>query len=918
MKPGQVAEGRRETMVPAGVDAQAERRRLAEIRDRRAAWYRWGPYLAERQWGTVREDYSPDGAAWAYFPHDHARSRAYRWGEDGLLGICDNRGRLCFALALWNEADPILKERAFGLSGPEGNHGEDLKEYYFFLDGTPSHAYMKALYKYPQRAFPYADLVAENRRRGRDQPEYELMDTGVFAESRYFDVVVEYAKADPEDIVVRITATNRGPAPAPLHVLPTLWFRNTWAWGHDVPRPALRIAGPPSVDRDGTAFSLVRAIHDELGEYWLACRGAPPVLFTENETNTQRLWGVPNRTPYVKDGIHEAVVRGRMEAVNPAGVGTKAAAHYARPIGPGASEQIELRLSSRRIERPFMDTAELFAARRAEADAFYQAFGPKDMPADGRGVQRQAFAGLLWSKQFYRYSVATWLDGDPAGPPPPESRRSGRNADWRHLDISDVISMPDTWEFPWFAAWDLAFHCIPLALVDPEFAKRQLILLLREWYMHPNGQLPAYEWAFGDVNPPVHAWAAWRVYKIARRITGIADPGFLERVFHKLLLNFTWWVNRKDVEGRNVFQGGFLGLDNIGVFDRSQPFAAGGHLDQADGTAWMGMYCLNMLAIALELARHNPSYEDVATKFLEHFLYIAGALNDIGGDGIALWDDQDEFFYDVLRADDAQRVLRVRSLVGVIPLLAVETIEPDLLEKLPAFRARLEWFLAHRPHLARLVSRWNEPGVGERRLFALARGHRMKRVLRRVLDPSEFLSDCGLRSVSRYHADHPYVLQVDGMANSVAYEPAESRSGLFGGNSNWRGPVWFPINFLVIEALQRFHHYYGDDFRVECPTGSGNMMTLREIARDLSFRLIRIFLRGADGRRPVFGANEVFQSDPHWRDYLMFHEYFHGDTGAGLGASHQTGWTALVAKLLEQTGGQPGPRAGLVESLARG
>jgi hypothetical protein len=895
----------REKLVapPLEVDSTAERRRLEEIREDRALWYRWGPYLAERQWGTVREDYSADGAAWDYFPHDHARSRAYRWGEDGLLGICDNHGRLCLALALWNEADPILKERMFGLDGSQGNHGEDVKECYFFLDCTPSHAYMKALYKYSQRAFPYAALVGENGRRGKSQPEYELIDTGVFAEDRYFDVAVEYAKADPEDLLIRITATNRGPASAPLHVLPTLWFRNTWAWGLDGRRPELRIAAVPPTVGD-PAVSLVRAAHHELGEYWLACRGAPPVLFTENETNFQRLWGVPNRTPYVKDGIHDAVLHGRVEAVNPNGTGTKAAPHYVLLVGPGASEQVELRLSSRRHPRPFADTTEIFARRLAEADAFYRAFGAEDMPEDARRVQRQAFAGLLWSKQFYRYEVATWLDGDPAGPSPPESRKHGRNAEWRHLDNAEVISMPDTWEFPWYAAWDLAFHCIPLALVDPEFAKRQLILLLREWYMHPNGQLPAYEWAFGDVNPPVHAWAAWRVFKIARRITGTADHAFLERVFHKLLLNFTWWVNRKDVEGRNVFQGGFLGLDNIGVFDRSQPLPPGGHLDQADGTAWMGMFCLNMLAVALELARHDRAYEDVATKFLEHFLYIAGALNNIGGDGIALWDAQDEFFYDVLHSGDMQQQIRVRSLVGLIPLLAVETIEPDLLRALPDFSARLEWFLAHRPQLAGLVSRWYEPGMGERRLFALVRGHRMKRVLRRMLDPNEFLSDYGIRSMSRYHADRPYVFTVHGVTQNVAYEPAESGSELFGGNSNWRGPVWFPINFLIIEALQRFHHYYGDDFLVECPTGSGNKCTLWEIARELSSRLARIFLRGADGRRPVFGTNLVFQSDPHWRDYLLFYEFFHGDTGAGLGASHQTGWTALVAKLLEQIGGR--------------
>jgi hypothetical protein len=878
----------------------AERRRLDEIQERDVPWYRWGPFLTERQWGTVREDYSADGAAWDYFPHDHARSRAYRWSEDGMLGICDNHGRLCFALALWNEADPILKERMFGLSGSEGNHGEDVKEYYFFLDCTPTHSYMKALYKYPQRAFPYAALVAENRRRDRSRPEYELLDTGVFEQSRYFDVLVEYAKADPEDILIRITATNRGPAPAPLHALPTLWFRNTWAWGYDSARPELRWVERGHGSSSG--FALIRATHDALGELWLACGGAPRLLFTENETNSQRLWGVPNRTDFVKDGINDAVVQGRQGAVNPAATGTKAAAHYQLRIAPGASECIELRLS-RRPAGPDSAAGKIFAGRIAEADAFYQSFGPADMPDDARLVQRQAFAGLLWSKQWYHYNVAVWLDGDPAGPPP-ESHKHGRNADWRHMYDAEVLSMPDTWEFPWFASWDLAFHCIPLALVDPELAKRQLLLLLREWYMHPNGQLPAYEWAFGDVNPPVHAWASWRVYKIARRITGATDGTFLKRVFHKLLLNFTWWVNRKDVEGRNVFQGGFLGLDNIGVIDRNEQLPAGGHIDQADGTAWMGMYCLNMLVMALELARTDRAYEDVAIKFLEHFLYIAGAMNNIGGQAIALWDDQDEYFYDVLHVEHEEQRMRVRSLVGVIPLLAVETIEPDLLEMLPDFKRRLEWFLTNRPDLAGLVSRWYEPGLGERRLFALARGHRMKRVLRRILDPEEFLSDHGIRSVSRFHAAQPYVCVIGGTERRVGYEPAESQSGLFGGNSNWRGPVWFPINYLVIDALQRFHHYYGDDFLVECPTGSDRKMTLWEIAAELSRRLTHIFLRGPDGRRPVFGKSEVLQTDPHWRDCILFHEYFHGDTGAGLGASHQTGWTALVAKLLEQTGGR--------------
>ncbi len=925
----------------AAIDADAELKRLAEARQGKALWYRWGSYLSERQWGTVREDYSAYGAAWDYLPHDHARSRAYRWGEDGLLGICDEHGLLCFALTLWNGADPILKERLFGLTNEEGNHGEDVKECYYFLDCTPTHSYMKALYKYPQRAFPYSDLVEENRRRGRGAPEYELVDTGVFAENRYFDVMVEYAKVAPEDILIRISATNRGPEPAPLHLLPTLWFHNTWAWGlgPDDRRPELRAIedergtelsahrgtevpaygdGTTEVLRNGGAGStevpghgggglrLVHASSPEVGDYWLACAGAPALLFTENESNAERLWAVRSRTTYVKDGIGEAIVHGVQDTTNPAGVGTKMAAHYALTIAPGATESILLRLSIQRHDEPFAEAEEVFARRQAEADSFYSRLGAAHLSEDAASVQRQAFAGLLWSKQHYHYNVRRWLDGDPAGPPPPLGHVNGRNVDWKHLDASDVLSMPDTWEYPWFAAWDLAFHCIPLAQVDPEFAKHQLMLLVREWYMHPNGQLPAYEWAFGDVNPPVHAWAAWRVYKIEKRITGRADRAFLERIFHKLLLNFTWWVNRKDSEGHNIFQGGFLGMDNIGVFDRSKALPTGGHLEQSDGTAWMGMFCLNMLAIALELARENHVYEDMATKFFEHFLYIAAALNDLGGEGISLWDEEDQFFYDVLHLPNGALVpLRVRSLVGLIPLLAVETIEPDLLERLPGFRTRLEWFLENRKDLAGLISRWHEPGVGDRRLVALVRGHRMKRLLARMLDPREFLSDHGIRSISRYHLEHPYVLQVNGTQYEVTYQPAESTTGLFGGNSNWRGPIWFPINYLLIEALQKFHHYYGDDFLVECPTGSGQMLTLWQIAGEISCRLTHIFLRGQDGRRPVLGTNELLQRDPHWRDNIPFHEYFHGNTGAGLGASHQTGWTALVAKLLEQTHGRP-------------
>ncbi|HKG26906.1 MAG TPA: hypothetical protein VKB09_14750 [Thermomicrobiales bacterium] len=858
-------------------------------------WRRWGSYLSDRQWGTVREDYSENGTAWEAFPHDHARSRAYRWGEDGLLGICDEYQNLCFALALWNGQDPILKERLFGLTGNEGNHGEDVKEAYYFLDNTPAHSYMKGLYKYPQRAFPYTDLIETNRRRGRAEPEYELIDTGLFADDRYFDVVVEYAKHGPEDIVIQIAATNRGPEAAPLHLLPTLWFRNTWDWGRDARKPIMR-----AIPDTGDGTRLIRATHFILGDVWLACLGTPGLLLTENETNAERLWGVPNRTRYVKDGINDAVVGSRTDTVNPAEEGTKASAHYQLTIGPGATETVLLRLAHRRHESPFAEAEQVLEERLKEADRFYAGQCGDLLTDEEEMIHRQALAGLLWSKQFYHCDVPHWLDGDPSGPPPPEARKQGRNAQWRHLNNADVLLMPDTWEYPWYAAWDLAFHCVAMALVDPAFAKEQLILLLREWYMHPNGQLPAYEWAFGDVNPPVHAWAAWRVYKIEQRRTGDGDRTFLQKVFHKLLLNFTWWVNRKDSEGRNVFQGGFLGLDNIGVFDRSQELPTGGHLEQADGTAWMGMFCLNMMAIALELAREDIAYEDVATKFFEHFLYIAGAMNDIGGEGIDLWDEEDGFFYDVLHLPDGtSHRLKVRSLVGLMPLLAVETVEPDLLKRLPDFGRRLRWFLSYRKDLASLVPTWREPRSGKRRLLALVSGDRLRRLVQRMLDEDEFLSPYGIRALSKYHESHPYEFHTGDVIHTVRYEPAESGTGLFGGNSNWRGPIWFPINFLLIEALERFHHYYGDDFRVEHPTGSGQMVDVKQVATDLSNRLIAIFLRDRDGRRPVFGNNPLLQTDPHWRDLPLFYEYFHGDTGAGLGASHQTGWTALVAKLLD-------------------
>ncbi len=876
---------------------QREQARLAEDGP---AWQRWGPYLSERAWGTVREDYSPDGSAWEYFSHDQARARAYRWNEDGLAGISDDKGRLCFALALWNGRDPILKERLFGLTGREGNHGEDVKEAYFYLDSTPSHSYMQMLYKYPQAAFPYGALVEENARRSRQDPEFELLDSGVFDGDRYCDVFVEYAKAAPDDILIRISAINRGPDPAPLWLLPTLWFRNTWAWGDPDPVPGLHTEAGP--------VPQIVARHALLGTYDLYCAGADALLFTNNDTNLQRLYGVPNPGPYVKDAFHAYVVGGDRAAVNPRQTGTKAAALYHRLIPPGATTILRLRLTRRATPpatsgagTPFASFDPLFAERQREADAFYAALAPPEMDEESRRVQRQALAGMLWSKQFYHYVVDRWLKGDPPQPPPPAQRTGGRNREWRHLYNERVMSMPDKWEYPWYAAWDLAFHCIPFALIDPAFAKSQLELLMREWYMHPNGQVPAYEWAFGDVNPPVFAWAAWRVYKIDQKGRGRGDRAFLERIFHKLLLHFTWWVNRKDSEGNNVFQGGFLGLDNIGVFDRSAPLPTGGYIEQSDGTSWMGMFSLNMMTIALELALVNPVYEDIALKFFEHFLFIAKAMNNIGGEGINLWDREDEFFYDVLHLpDDSHLTLRVRSLVGLIPLCAVETIEPHVLDAVPTFKAHLEWFLTNRPELTRLVSHWEQPGAGARRLLALVRGHRMKRLLARLLDPAEFLSDYGVRSLSKYHAAHPYTLQVNGSLHTVAYEPAESRSGLFGGNSNWRGPIWFPINYLLIESIQKFHHYYGDDFTVECPTGSGHYLTLHQVADELSQRLIRLFVPNAAGQRPFNGPYPLLQQNPHWRDYVLFHEFFHGDSGVGLGASHQTGWTGLVAKLIQQ------------------
>ena len=890
----------------------AEVRRLEEDARREKNWKRWGPYLSERQWGTVREDYSERGDCWEYFPHDHARSRAYRWGEDGLLGICDRECRLAFGLALWNGHDPILKERLFGLTGPEGNHGEDVKECYYYLDSTPSHSYMKALYKYPQRAYPYEELVAENGRRGHSDREYELADTGIFDESRYFDVFVEYAKATPDDIGIRITVANRGPERATLHLLPTLWYRNTWVWGRDGERYHAR----PELRGDGTA--RIVAHHATLGASVLEVSAAssgeePQLLFTDNESNAERLFGSANASPYVKDAFHEYVIAGRAEAVNPAQTGTKVAAYYVLDVAPGAQVTVQLRLHSATAgagaSAASLSQDDLFTMRIREADEFYTSRIAEPLSEEERRVARQAYAGLLWTKQFYHYAVQEWLDGDPANPAAPAARRAGRNAEWGHAYHADVLSMPDKWEYPWFAAWDLAFHMLPMAVVDPQLAKEQLVLMLREWYMHPNGQIAAYEWAFGDVNPPVHAWAAWRVYKMTGPRGG-RDRVFLARVFQKLLINFTWWVNRKDLDGHNLFAGGFLGLDNIGVFDRSKPLPTGGHLEQADGTAWMAFYCSTMLSMALELASEDPAYEDVASKFFEHFVAITDAMNTLGGTG--LWDERDGFYYDLLHVEGLQTPLRVRSLVGLVPLFACEIIEDEVIAKLPGFRKRMDWFLRNRPdlgrHIAYMAGSAEKVGEGHgHRLLAIPSRERLTRVLRYLLDDTEFLSPFGVRSVSRIHRDHPFVLRFGAEEFRVDYAPGESTTGLFGGNSNWRGPVWFPMNFLLIEALERYHHFYGDSLTVECPVGSGVMMNLAAVARELSARLTGPFLPDAAGHRPCHGGDPRYASDPHWRDLVLFHEYFHGDDGRGVGASHQTGWTALVTRCLDALAGSRRP-----------
>ena len=876
----------------------AEETRLDEARAGTAQWRRWGPYVSERQWGTVREDYSASGTPWEYFPHDHARSRAYRWGEDGIAGICDDQQRLCFALTLWNCVDPILKERLFGLNAHEGNHGEDVKEYHFYLDNVPSHAYMKYLYKYPQRAFPYDDLVAENRKRSRREPEYELLDTGIFDDDRYFDVFIEYAKFAPDDILIRLSALNRGPDAATLHLLPTLWFKNDWSWQPGTVRPTIQIV-------QSTADGLVaKTSHRDLPPYYLYGDVAEEFLFTENETNTERLYGVANATPFVKDAFDEYLVHGRQAAVNPEPVGSKMAPHYVRTIGAGETAVVRLRLSisgnhSYPLGQEFDTTFEL---RKQEADAFYERVTPFDLPEDMRNVQRQAFAGMLWNKQYYRYMVKRWLEGDAGEPASPPQRKGGRNHQWWHFAAGEVLSMPDKWEYPWFAAWDTAFHCITFALIDPDFAKDQLLLFTREWYMHPNGQIPAYEWEFGDVNPPVHAWAAIRVYQIEEKMYGRSDRAFLERVFQKLLLNFTWWVNRKDSVGNNIFEGGFLGLDNIGPFDRSMGLPDGGRLEQADGTSWMAMYCLNLLGISLELAREDPVYQDLASKFFEHFIYIGAAINRVGQFECGLWNESAGYYFDVLQLPDGRCFpLSAQTIAGLIPTFALALGDRGSFT-FPDFERRARWFAKYQPELLRNLADINHRGVQDRLRLAMVDSHKLERILAHALDEEGLLSSYGVRSLSKEHSAHPFILELDGQRFEVDYEPGESTTPLFGGNSNWRGPIWFPLNFLFIESLQKHHYFLGDEFKVMLPSGSDNVATLWDVSTDLSRRLIALFLKDGDGRRPIHGNRTKFQTDPHWRDLILFYEYFHGDTGEGLGASHQTGWTGVVAKLIQQYG----------------
>ena len=876
--------------IPIDYVETSEQRRLNAARESGAPWKKWGPYLSERQWGTVREDYSQDGNAWNYFSHDQSRSRAYRWGEDGLAGISDDRQQLCFAVALWNGRDPILKERLFGLTNSEGNHGEDVKEYYFYIDSTPTHSYMKYLYKYPQSEFPYRDLVDRNRNRSREEFEYELIDTGVFDDDRYFDVFVEYAKAEPDDLLIRITVYNRGPESAVLHLLPTLWFRNNWSWEQNIPKPSM----------GQIAEGAVRAAHPQLGDHTLSCEGGPELLFTENESNNSRLWGQPNPSPYVKDAFHEFVVSGRTDAVNPHKVGTKAAAHYVLEVQAGASKVVRLRLSAQPASKPFHQFDATFSARLADADEFYNRITPPSLNEDERRVHRQALAGMLWTKQYYYFDLDKWLDEHDAHPLMGSGKHTRRNSEWFHMLNNDIISMPDKWEYPWYAAWDLAFHTLALSLVDFDFAKDQLLLMLRNLYSHPNGQIPAYEWNFSDVNPPVHAWATLFLYNIEREL-GRADVRFLERSFQGLMLNFNWWVNRKDPEGRNVFAGGFLGLDNIGVFDRSAQLPTGGHLEQADGTAWMAFYCQNMLEIALILTETDSVYEEIAFRFLEHFLWITYAMDRIGDNRDEMWDSEDGFFYDLLRFPNGEAVrLKIRSLVGLLPLCASTVVEPGFVQRHPRFKELIELFAKRHPEVVKQIAPADESfrGYNRRRLLSVCNKEKIERILSYMLDENEFFGPYGIRSLSRYHLDHPFVFHVGHDEYRVQYLAAESNTGMFGGNSNWRGPVWMPVNALLLRALINLYQFYGDDFKVECPEGSGKHLTLFEVAKELSQRLSSIFLRDASGKRPVYGGAKKFQ-DPHWKDYILFYEYFHGDNGAGLGASHQTGWTGVIARVID-------------------
>jgi len=879
---------------------KAEQRRVEEARLMKTHWRRWGPYLSERQWGTVREDYSANGSAWDFFPHAHAPARAYRWGEDGIAGISDNHQRLCLAFAFWNGKDPILKERLFGLTWSEGNHGESVKECYYYVDSTPTHSYMKYLYRYPHERFPYEQLLTENRKRSRNDPEFELIDTGAFDHGKYFDIYIEFAKKSADDLFVSLRITNKGAETQTLHLLPTLWFRNTWSWTKNAPRPSIKLASSKE-----KGVSCVTAQHDSLGTYVLSFPQAEHIFFTENESNSALLFNQPNPSKHSKDAFHRALIQGEMTAVNPSNFGTKCAPVFRISCAPGKEETLTVRLcaESEFESSSLSEAKKIFDMREAEADEFYNDIAPKGLTPDVKQVQREAFAGLLWTKQYYHYIVEDWLNGDETAPPPPAERKGGRNSTWTHLYNDDILSMPDKWEYPWYASWDSAFHVIPFAMIDPDFAKKQLVLLTREWYMHPNGQIPAYEWDFNDVTPPVHAWAAYRIYKIERRMYGRADREFLERVFQKLLLNFTWWVNRKDPKGQNVFQGGFLGLDNIGVFDRSKELPTGGHIKQSDSTSWMAMYCLNMLVIAIELAKENLAYEDIASKFFEHFIYIAYAMNHRNEAVPGLWDEDDGFYYDILHLPDNRvEFLKVRSLVGLIPLLGVLTLEPEIVDKMPGFKKRMKWFIDNRPDLKSDVASMEKPGVGQRLLLALVNEERFPRILSRMLDENEFLSPYGIRSISRYHKDHPYVLNVNGQEHRVSYEPAESTSSIYGGNSNWRGPIWWPLNYILIEAIQRFSHYYGDDFKVECPTGSGKYMTLWEVSQEISRRLMRIFTPDSNGVRTADCLRERPEAKGFYDAHPLFYEYFHGDNGKGLGASHQTGWTAIVAKLIQQGG----------------